>query len=80
MWNFREWILQGYKDAVGKMQDYQIILNATGYFEKGVLLEEDLAELQELINTKNTTAEVQATEDVESVDNSVESEADNGIN
>ena len=24
------------------MADYQIILNATGYFEKGVLLEEDL--------------------------------------
>ena len=54
MFNFREWIMQGYKDAVGKMQDYQIILNATGYYEKGVLLEEDLAELQELINVKNT--------------------------
>ena len=27
------------------MADYQIILNATGYFEKGVLLEEDLAEI-----------------------------------
>lgn len=93
MWNFREWILQGYKDAVGKMQDYQIILNATGYYEKGVLLEEDLAELQELINTKNTVEEVsesteteetieevQVTENVETVENTVESEANNGIN
>ena len=54
MFNFREWLMQGFVDAVGKMQDYQIILNATGYYEKGVLLEEDLAELQELINVKNT--------------------------
>ena len=40
-----EFIKKGFLDAVGKMADYQIILNATGYFEKGVLLEEDLAEI-----------------------------------
>ena len=35
------------------MADYQIILNAGAYFEKGVLTEEDLSELQSLIDGKN---------------------------
>lgn len=45
MFSLREFIKKGFLDAVGKMADYQIRLNATGYFEKGVLLEEDLAEI-----------------------------------
>ena len=39
------------------MADYQILLNANGYYEKGVLTEGDLAELQEVIDAKNTPAE-----------------------
>lgn len=54
MFSLREFIKNGFKDAVGKMADYQIILNASAYYEKGVLLEEDLAEIQELIIAKNT--------------------------
>lgn len=46
--SLREFIKKGFLDAVGKMADYQIRLNASGWYEKGVLLEEDLAE----INTK----------------------------
>ena len=46
--------MKGFKDAVGNMADYQIILNATGYYEKNVLTEDDLAELQALIDEKNT--------------------------
>ena len=57
MFNYRNFLMQGFKNAVGKMQDYQVILNANGYYEKGVLTEEDLAELQELINAKNTPEE-----------------------
>lgn len=53
MFNYREFLMQGFRNAVGKMQDYQVILNANGYYEKGVLTEDDLAELQELINVKN---------------------------
>lgn len=52
--NLREYIKKGFIDAIGKMSDYQIILNSTGYFEKGVLLEEDLAEINRLIEEKNT--------------------------
>ena len=43
--SLREFIKKGMLDAVGKMADYQIILNSAGWFEKGVLTEEDLAEI-----------------------------------
>ena len=58
MFNYREFLMQGFRNAVGKMQDYQVILNANGYYEKGVLTEYDLAELQELINAKNAPQEI----------------------
>ena len=50
--------MKGFKDAVGNMADYQIILNATGYYEKGVLTEDYLVELQALIDEKNTPSVV----------------------
>ena len=56
MFDYRGFLMQGFRDAVGKMADYQIILNANGYYEKGVLLEEDLAELQGLIEIKKHSA------------------------
>lgn len=55
MFNYREFLMKGFKSAVGNMADYQIILNAGGYYEKGVLTEDDLAELQNLIDLKNRT-------------------------
>ncbi len=54
MFNYREFLMTGFRNAVGKMADYQVILNANGYFEKGVLTEEDLAELFHMIEVKNT--------------------------
>ena len=57
MFNYREFLMQGFKNAVGKMADYQIIFNANGFYEKGVLTENDLSELQELINAKNISPE-----------------------
>lgn len=59
MFNYRNFLITGFKGAVGKMADYQIILNANGYYEKGVLTEEDLAELQALIDEKNTPVEME---------------------
>lgn len=35
------------------MSDYQIILNAAGWHEKGVLTEDNLAEIQAAIDSKN---------------------------
>ena len=49
----KNFIKKGLMDAVGKMPDYQVILNAAGWHEKGVLVEEDLIELQTLIDAKN---------------------------
>ena len=59
--------MQGFKNAVGKMADYQIIFNANGFYEKGVLTENDLSELQELINTKNISVEETENENPEEV-------------
>ena len=46
MFSLKEFIKNGLLKAVGKMADYQVILNAAGWLEKGVLTEEDLAEIQ----------------------------------
>lgn len=53
MFNLRDFIKKGLLDAVGKMADYQVILNSAGWFEKGVLLQEDLEQIQALINARN---------------------------
>ena len=57
MFNYREFLMKGFRNAVGKMADYRVILNANGYYEKGVLAEDDLAELQMMIDAKNSAAE-----------------------
>lgn len=57
MFSLREFLMKGFKNAIGRMADYQVILNATGYHEKDVLTTEDLAELQTLIDEKNTPTE-----------------------
>ena len=49
MFNLREFIKTGLINAIGKMADYQVILNAAGWFEKGVLVEADLAEIDAII-------------------------------
>ncbi len=49
MFSLREFVKGGLIKAVGKMADYQVILNAAGWLEKGVLTEEDLADIQTAI-------------------------------
>lgn len=49
MFNLANFIKTGLLDAVGKLADYQVILNAAGWHEKGVLTAEDLAEIQTAI-------------------------------
>ena len=46
MFSLKEFVKSGLLKAVGKMADYQVILNAAGWLEKGVLDEADLAEIQ----------------------------------
>ena len=59
MFNLGTFIKNGFIAAVGKMADYQIILNAAGWFEKGVLNETDLAEIQAAIEEKNARLEAE---------------------
>ena len=53
MFSMRNFVKDGFLKAVGKMADYQIILNAAAWHEKGVLTEEDLAEIQTVIEARN---------------------------
>ena len=48
----KSYIKRGLIAAVGKMADYQIILNSVGWMEKGVLSEEDLADIQAAIDAQ----------------------------
>lgn len=49
MFKLSSFIKKGLLDAVGKMADYWVIMNAVGWMEKGVLSETDLAEINEAI-------------------------------
>lgn len=65
MFVLKDFIKKGLIDAVGKMPDYQVILNAAGWLEKGVLLEDDLAEINAVIDAQypaNDVTEVMNTE------------------
>lgn len=47
MFSLRDFVKKGFLDAIGKIADYQIILNAAGWHEKGVLTEDDLSEINQ---------------------------------
>ena len=65
MFKLKEFVKGGFLKAVGKMADYQIILNAAGWLERGVLNEEDLAEIQAAIDAQYTTEETAEAETIE---------------
>ena len=58
MFSLRNFIKNGLLDAVGKMADYQVVLNASGWYEKSVLLEEDLAEISARIEAQHSAVEI----------------------
>lgn len=57
MFSLKDFIKKGLLDAVGKMADYQVILNAVGWMEKGVLDEADLAEINGKIEAQHVAQE-----------------------
>lgn len=67
MFSLSVFIKKGLLDAVGKLADYQVILNAAGWMEKGVLTEEDLAEINAKIEAQRPAEapEVEPSEVVE---------------
>ncbi len=62
MFSMREFVKSGFLKAVGHMADYQIILNAAGWAEKGVLTEDDLAEINTAIEAQYVESEPEAGE------------------
>jgi hypothetical protein len=57
MFSLSNFVKKGLLDAVGKMADYQVILNAVGWHEKGVLSEDDLAEINAKIDAQHAVAD-----------------------
>lgn len=77
--SLRDFVKNGFLNAVGNLPDYQITLNAAGWLEKGVLTEGDLAAIQAAIDTKNAppapvVPEIPETEPAEDSDNDREVE------
>ena len=62
MFSLKEFVKKGLLSAVGRMADYQVILNAAAWLEKGVLDEADLLLIQTAIEAKNETASDAKTE------------------
>lgn len=54
MFSLSAFVKKGLLNAVGKMADYKVILNAAGWMDKGVLDEADLAEIQTKIDAQYT--------------------------
>ena len=51
--SLHDFLMNGFRSAIGNLPDYKIYANATGWLEKGVLNEHDLEEIQGLIDEKN---------------------------
>jgi len=79
MFSLRGFIKKGLLDAVGKMSDYQVILNSAGWMDKGVLTEEDLAEINTAIEQQYVVPEEPAApelpENTETLEPSEETQA-----
>ena len=58
MFDLGKFIKAGLMNAVGHMATYQIILNAAGWLDKGVLTEADLAEIHAVIEEYNALPEI----------------------
>ena len=71
--SLHDFLMKGLRDAVGKMADYVLIMNAVGWFEKNVLTEMDLAEIQALIDAKNAPP-AEPEQEEEPLDNEEEGE------
>lgn len=68
MFNLGNFIKNGFIAAVGRMADYQIILNAAGWYDKGVLTESDLSEIQAAIDDKNARIAAEEAAQIEEVE------------
>ena len=54
--SLHDFLMNGFRSAIGRQPDWKVYMNSVGWFEKSVLTEEDLAEIQALIDAKNAPA------------------------
>lgn len=59
MFDFRTFVKKGLLDAVNKQSNYWVMLNAAAYYEKGILNDEDMTEIQELIDSTMTAEQAE---------------------
>ena len=57
----RNFVMKSLKSAIGNMPDYWVLNNALGWYDKGVLAESDLEEIQKEIDAQYAVEE-EATE------------------
>lgn len=53
--SMRDFLMKGFKNAIGKQAPYQIIQNAAGWLDKGVLTLSDLEEIQNALTESGAT-------------------------
>lgn len=58
MFDARNFVKKGLLDAIGKMPEYWVRLNAKKYLDDMVLLEEDLIEIEAIYTSMNVEATV----------------------
>lgn len=77
MFSLKDFIKKGLLDAVGKMADYQVILNSVGWMEKGVLDESDLAEINTKIDAQYIVEETE--EEPEAIPEEITEEVESDV-
>ena len=53
----RNFVVKSLKSAIGNMPDYWVLNNALGWYDKGVLTEDDLMEIQTAIDAQYVVEE-----------------------
>lgn len=53
MFSLKDFIMKGIRGMVGQEPDYKVIEIASGWLDKGVLTESDLADIDELLTSQN---------------------------
>ena len=62
MFSLQNFIKDGFLKAIGNKPDYEIKLKSADWFAKGVLTEEDLAEIETAIESKNEVLKAEESE------------------
>lgn len=73
MFDFHTFVKRGLMSAVNKQSNYWVMLNAAAYYEKGILTDADMVEIETLVNS-NLTAEEEQIEDMTEALNKMEVE------